>query len=113
MDWRDIKSGTVVYHPIYVTWGRGVVQAVVPPTALERAFERGSKRAVVQFAHGPQEARLLASELRKRPAKRRMAEMAALYRSRGVEVLVHEDHLEIVGEQVELTKDTISLKGLE
>ena len=85
MIWGDICTGATVYHTLMTHWGKGIVKEVVLVDALERVFERGTRRILVDFKHRPLTVRLTLRELRKTPNRRKIRDMVKFYQGRGVD----------------------------
>lgn len=91
MRWKDIKKGDVVYHTIFTHWGRGVVKEIRHTTGLENMFEKGRGlgpvRIMVDFEGIDGLARMTSRELRKTPNRKKIKDMVALYKKRGVDAV--------------------------
>ena len=87
MKWREISVGGEVYHGVYTHWGRGVVRRVCGVNMMEAMFERGRRRVEVEFEGVEGVVRLEAAALRKTPNRRKIREMVAMYRKRGLDAV--------------------------
>jgi hypothetical protein len=85
MNWKDIRRGATVYHCIFTHWGKGVVQDVVSVNLGEAMFEKGDRRAIVQFEEHDTAMRMQATALRKTPNRKKIRDMVTWYRERGVQ----------------------------
>ena len=85
MNWRDVKRGMTVYHTIFTHLGPGTVVDIVPCCSLERMFERGNRRLLVQWAGGDKPNRTHLCEVRKTPNKKKIRDMVEIYQRRGVD----------------------------
>lgn len=96
MNRRDIKQGMTVYHRLFTHFGKGTVVDLVPRTALESMFERYTShfRVLVEFEHAePKPLRCLPNALRKTPNRKKITDMVAMYKLRGVEAIDAGDKL--------------------
>ncbi len=84
MKWKDLRPGVIVYHNMFTTRGKGTVIRVLGVDALTSLFERGRWRAEVQFEGCDGLAKMRASELRKTPNRKKINDMMALYKRRGI-----------------------------
>lgn len=97
---RDVKVGARVYHTVFTHWGSGVVQGIVRANAMEALFERGAYRAVVHFAAHTESVRTILPHLRKTPNRKKIRDMVAMYRKRGVDAQDGGDRLILPTDEV-------------
>ena len=93
MNWRDVRNGMTVYNCVYTHWGKGTVLDVVSCDSLERMFERGNRRVLVQYEGVERPVRQQLCEIRKTPNKKKIREMVELYPKRGVDAVDGGDRL--------------------
>lgn len=84
MTWSDVREGGTVYHVLMTHWGKGIVEQVVLVSALERMFERGTRRVLVNFDAVQGTVRMTVRELRKTPNRKKIRDMVEFYQGRGV-----------------------------
>jgi hypothetical protein len=82
MKWSEVRPGVVVYHNIYVSWGKGVVQQV-----LTSIFDPRIKSIEVKFEGIEDVVRQKLPELRSKPNRKRIVGMIDLYAKRGVQAI--------------------------
>lgn len=87
MQWKDIVRGGKVYHTLFTHWGEGVVERIDGINFFEALCERGKRRVVVKFEFFDNSTRLQNTALRKTPNKKKIREMVASYKKRGVEAV--------------------------
>lgn len=95
MNWRDVQPGVAVYHSLMTHWGQGIVQKVVMANMMERMFERGTRRVIVEFDGLETPTRMQLSSLRKTPNRKKIRHMVRFYQSRGVDAKDGGDRLVI------------------